>query len=144
MADYLPLISRAVGGLEHNTGENRRALYERARTALVNQLRSVEPALEEADITRERLALEDAIRRVEAEAAAQAPAPEPEPEPTTKDQTPSLRNQGLRNFRETMAEAEDLGDATAEANRAARATNERVPSDRPAETPAEPVSELLF
>ena len=54
MADYYPLISRAVAGLEQNTGENRRVLYERARTALVNQLRGVEPALEEADITRER------------------------------------------------------------------------------------------
>ena len=69
MADYYPLIARAVNGLDKNTGENRRALYERARTALVNQLRSVEPALDESDITRERLALEEAIRKVEAEAA---------------------------------------------------------------------------
>ncbi len=69
MADYYPLISRAVAGLDKNTGENRRALYERARTALVNQLRSVEPALDESDVTRERLALEEAIRKVEAEAA---------------------------------------------------------------------------
>ena len=66
MADYHPLISRAVTGLESNTGENRRVLYERARAALVNQLRSVDPPLEESDITRERLALEEAIRKVEA------------------------------------------------------------------------------
>ena len=39
MADYLPLIARAVETLEKNSGENRRALYERARTALVAQLR---------------------------------------------------------------------------------------------------------
>ncbi len=69
MADYYPLIARAVAGLENSTGENRRALYERARTALVAQLRSVEPALSEQDITRERLSLEEAIRKVEAEAA---------------------------------------------------------------------------
>ena len=69
MADYYPLIARAVAGLDKNTGENRRALYERARTALVTQLRGVEPALDESDITRERLALEEAIRKVEAEAA---------------------------------------------------------------------------
>ena len=69
MTDYHPLISRAVEGLERNTGEARRALYERARTALVTQLRAVEPPLSESDITRERLALEDAIRKVEAEAA---------------------------------------------------------------------------
>jgi hypothetical protein len=69
MTDYHPLISRAVEGLERNSGEVRRALYERARTALVTQLRAVEPPLSESDITRERLALEDAIRKVEAEAA---------------------------------------------------------------------------
>src|SRR6187549_1162634 len=72
MADYHPLIARAVAGLEKNTGENRRALYERARVALVAQLRGVVPALEESEITRERLALEEAIRKVEAEAARQA------------------------------------------------------------------------
>jgi len=69
MTDYLPLIARAVEGLDANTGEARRALYERARSALVTQLRSVEPALPETDITKERLALEDAIRKVEADAA---------------------------------------------------------------------------
>ena len=45
MADYYPLIARAVSGLDRNTGENRRALYDRARVALVNQLRGVQPAL---------------------------------------------------------------------------------------------------
>src|SRR5258708_10052454 len=72
MADYHPLIARAVAGLEKNSGENRRALYERARLALVAQLRGVVPALEESEITRERLSLEEAIRKVEAEAARQA------------------------------------------------------------------------
>src|SRR5580700_6706776 len=67
MADYYPLIARAVDGLGASTGEARRALYERARAALVAQLRGIEPPLSEADITRERLALEDAIRKVEAE-----------------------------------------------------------------------------
>lgn len=69
MADYYPLIARAVAGLEKNTGDGRRALYERARTALVAQLRSVNPPLSENDVTRERLALEELIRKVEAEAA---------------------------------------------------------------------------
>jgi len=54
MADYYPLIARAVAGLEKNTGENRRALYERARAALLTQLRSLTPALNESDITRDR------------------------------------------------------------------------------------------
>jgi len=69
MADYYPLIAKAVSGLEKSTGEARRALYDRARTALLAQLRGGEPALSEPDITRERLALEEAIRKVEAEAA---------------------------------------------------------------------------
>src|SRR5258708_32723431 len=71
MADYYPLISRAVAGLEKNNGENRRAIYERARHALLAQLRGVTPALEESDITRERLALEESIRKAEAESARQ-------------------------------------------------------------------------
>ncbi len=70
MADYYPLIARAVAGLDPNaSGESRRALYERARTALIAQLRGVQPPLTEAEITRERLALEEAVRKVEAEAA---------------------------------------------------------------------------
>src|SRR5215471_1780535 len=72
MADYYPLIARAVAGLEKNTGEGRRVLYERARQALVTQLRGVTPVLSESDVTRERLALEEAIRRVEAESARQS------------------------------------------------------------------------
>jgi hypothetical protein len=72
MADYYPLIARAVAGLEKNTGDARRALYERARTALVAQLRGVNPPLSENDVTRERLALEESIRKVEAEAARKA------------------------------------------------------------------------
>ena len=69
MTDYHPLIARAVEGLDKSTGEARRTLYERARTALVAQLRGVEPALSESEITKERLALEEAIRKVEADAA---------------------------------------------------------------------------
>lgn len=84
MADYYPLIARAVAGLDKNTGEARRALYERARSALVAQLRGIDPPLEETEITRERLALEESIRKVEAEAARRArldAAPPPPPAP---------------------------------------------------------------
>ncbi|MGB3272875.1 MAG: hypothetical protein WBA66_08255, partial [Xanthobacteraceae bacterium] len=73
MADYYPLIARAVAGLDPSaTGESRRALYERARSALIAQLRGVDPPLSESEITRERLALEEAVRKVEAEAASRA------------------------------------------------------------------------
>src|ERR1700683_4588153 len=53
MTDYQPLIARAIEGLGKSTGEARRALYERARSALVTQLRAVEPALSESGIPRE-------------------------------------------------------------------------------------------
>jgi hypothetical protein len=134
------LIARAVGGLDHNTGENRRALYERARAALVSQLRGVDPPLDEEEITRERLALEDAIRRIETETAEreQPAAPPAEAAPAEK---PSLRDHALRNFRETMAEAEGLGDGAAEANRAARSVYDKVPGQEQAPPPRPPVSE---
>ena len=73
MADYYPLIARAIAGLDPSApGESRRALYERARTALIAQLRSVQPPLSESEITRERLSLEEAVRKVESEAAQRA------------------------------------------------------------------------
>src|SRR5262249_1625959 len=72
MADYYPLIARAVAGLEKNTGDARRSVYERARTGLVAEWRGVTPALSESDVTRERLALEEAVRKVEAESARQS------------------------------------------------------------------------
>jgi hypothetical protein len=87
MADYHPLIARAVDGLGTSTGEARRALYERARAALVAQLRAIEPPLSEADITRERLALEDAIRKVEAETVRKART-EPRPAPSPMQPNP--------------------------------------------------------
>jgi hypothetical protein len=129
MADYHPLISRAVAGLENNTGENRRVLYERARAALVNQLRGVDPPLEESDITRERLALEEAIRKVEADAAKRA---WPDEQAGARQGQPStLRDQGMRGFRETVAEADNLGGAAAQARRSAREFYEAVPGDQP-------------
>ena len=69
MTDYYPLISRAVASLSKNTGEARRTIYERARSALVDQLRGLDPPLPESEITRQRLALEESIRKVESEAA---------------------------------------------------------------------------
>src|SRR5881628_1490054 len=73
MADYYPLIARAIAGLDPSApGEQRRALYERARAALIAQLRSVQPPLSESEITRERLSLEEAVRKVESEAAQRA------------------------------------------------------------------------
>jgi hypothetical protein len=75
MVDYYPVLARAISGLDPSApGEMRRALYERARAALIAQLRGAEPALLESEITRERLSLEEAVRKVEAEATQRARA----------------------------------------------------------------------
>src|SRR5437870_3881576 len=65
MADYYPLIARAVAGLGSNTPETRGTLYERARAALLTQLRVLEPPLGEAVIFDEQIKLESAIRKIE-------------------------------------------------------------------------------
>ena len=67
--NYYRLIARTVKGLDRSSAEARNAVYERARKALVAQLRFNQPALSKADIAKERLVLEEAIRKVEAEAA---------------------------------------------------------------------------
>jgi hypothetical protein len=225
MADYYPLIARAIAALDPNApGESRRALYERARTALIAQLRSVQPPLSESEITRERLSLEEAVRKVESEAAQRAreasrpgggarssgsgdafrrastrategnspapqtaapprtrpappppradrpsfnvddqgdaprapraprfdaprqsgpsaPPPMPEPPPAGRDRASGRRQPdvgpplppapGVRGFRDITADANDLGGAAAQANRAARRTYANVPSPSP-------------
>lgn len=69
MADYKELIRRAVEALPENNGAARRAVYEKARAALVGQLRGLDPPLSARDITQHRLQLEDCIRQVEQEAS---------------------------------------------------------------------------
>ena len=75
MAEYYPLLDRAVSGLTDTTAEARRSIYERARTALIGQLRRMEPPVPEEDIARESTALDEAIARVEARFA-DGPGPE--------------------------------------------------------------------
>ncbi len=87
MAEYFPLLDRAVSGLTEPTAEARRSIYERARAALIGQLRRMDPPVPEEDIARESTALDEAIARVEArfaehgKAAATAPAAEAAPPP---------------------------------------------------------------
>src|SRR5215831_12737379 len=69
MTDYHTVIAQAVEGLDQNTSRTRRALYERARAAQVKHLRAIHPPLSESAIARERLSLESAIRKVEADTA---------------------------------------------------------------------------
>ena len=76
MADYYPLLSKAVSGLKTSTPETRGAIYERARKALLNQLRNLQPPAPEAAIEREARALDEAIARIELEHAGGQPPDE--------------------------------------------------------------------
>ncbi len=67
MADYYPIISRAVSKLASNTGEARQALYERVRAAFDAKAQERDSPLSETEIKSERAALETAIGKVEAE-----------------------------------------------------------------------------
>ena len=65
MVDYFPVLNRAVGALDPNTPETRRGVYDRARRALIDGLRSSDPALSDTDLRTQSAALEGAIRQVE-------------------------------------------------------------------------------
>jgi hypothetical protein len=71
MADFFPLISRAVSMLPDTaTQSDRDAIYNKARAALERQLRSIEPALTEENIAKELGTLELSIAKVEGDYAA--------------------------------------------------------------------------
>jgi hypothetical protein len=79
MADYYPLLSKAVAALAPNTPEARHSVYDRARAALNRQLSAIEPPVAPAIAEREMAALAAVIRRIEAEQGGGAvPSPEPD------------------------------------------------------------------
>src|SRR5262249_47364867 len=67
MADYYPVIARAVSRLPSKTDEARHSIYERARTALRENLRRHDPPLSTAELATQQFALQAAISRVEIE-----------------------------------------------------------------------------
>ncbi|MEH3119623.1 MAG: histidine kinase [Methylorubrum populi] len=102
MADYYPLLARALDALPDRSPALRRAVYDRARSALIAQLRSLDPPVPEADIDLERQALDTAIGRLEAEYAAppvavQEPGKAPEDAPRAPSPPPPepLRSEPL-------------------------------------------------
>jgi hypothetical protein len=84
MTDYYQLMTRAIASVDASTGKSRHSLYGRARDALVESLRNLDPRLSESEITRERLLLEQAIRDVEADAARRLSVETQQPRPVTK------------------------------------------------------------
>ena len=71
MTDFYSVLQRAVASLPDGSGPQRRAVYDKARKALLKQLQSFDPPLPSADVTAQRLALEDAIRKIENDIARQ-------------------------------------------------------------------------
>ena len=90
MADYFPLLSRALDALPDRSPEMRNAVYERARGALVGQLRSLDPPLSDADIDHERRQLDAAIARLEVGYGADPVEPDEIPEEATLPAGPPL------------------------------------------------------
>jgi len=67
------LITKAVAGLDPDApGESRQTIYERARCSYLAELRIINPPFTKPKITRERLTLEEAVRRVEGETSQRA------------------------------------------------------------------------
>ncbi len=106
MAEYYAVLSRAVASLEANTPETRRAVYDKARNALIGQLKAIVPPLPTSEISRQRLELEEAIRRAEREATSGAaavpraatrrpapatPPPPPPPQPEVPEPPPQAQ-----------------------------------------------------
>lgn len=127
MAEYYAVLSKAVAGLENNGADTRRAVYDKARNALIGQLKAIEPPLPTAEISRQRLELEEAIRRVEREAAAAVKTP-PRALPAVARgaAAPAQRAAAQRAakpspqdvFRRAIQEAESGGERAAQADRA--------------------------
>ena len=67
MTDYYQVIAHGIGGLDKNSPDSRREFYWLARTELEVQLCGLDPPLTHSEIVRERLALDEAIRKLEAE-----------------------------------------------------------------------------
>ena len=108
MAEYYPLLVKAVSALDLDANEARQVLYERARKALIGQLRTVMPPLPQAHIDSESRALDLAIARIEAECAVKAARrgglqgqaggarpPAPAPRPPQGPQVPPAAPGGL-------------------------------------------------
>jgi hypothetical protein len=93
MADYYSLIARAVSRLPSNTDEARRAIYERARTALQESSRTLE--ISEAEQANAQFALEAAIRRVEQNVAIETAVHRMEQDLIPTDTRPILREEDV-------------------------------------------------
>ncbi|TDR89251.1 histidine kinase [Enterovirga rhinocerotis] len=104
MADYYPLLARALDGLSDNTPDTRALVFDRARAALTSQLRAVQPPLADEELAREIASLDEAISRAEraysaSERSAAAPLPPEPPEPAVEPVRPRVGGTPIRSPR---------------------------------------------
>lgn len=81
MADFVSVLNRAIETTGAATPEARKALYDKARAALVRQLESRDPPLSAEQLADQTAALDRAVSEVEAKFAAPAPATREPAEP---------------------------------------------------------------
>lgn len=86
MAQYYAVLKKAISALQPSSSDARRGIYEKARSALVNQLKAIQPPLSTSEISRQRLELEEAIRKVEREALAVVPIQVVPPPPVSYEE----------------------------------------------------------
>lgn len=137
MADFVSVLRRAVGNLKDNNEAARHALYGKARTALLGQLKALDPPLSAEELQRQTAALDTAIASLEAEYALAEvgfePPPEPDEVPPEVTESPAIAHQPAQpphrpadDLRSTITAAERLGPASADAARQARAAMGRA------------------
>jgi hypothetical protein len=150
--NYHRLIARAVKGLD-SSAEARQLIYERARKALIAHLRFNQPGLSKAVIVKERLALDEAIRNIEAETVRKSrpeittqptttirslrtadggtsskppdwPAVRPDPREKLLSGWSAMQEEAVSGFREEVREVHDFGAVTPTAMQTAPQTGE--------------------
>ena len=93
MADYYVILKRAVEALPDGNRERRQAIYDKARKALLTKLQNMDPPLAPSDISRQRMALEEAVRAVERDLTLQQQEIEADEEAEDFASPPSYRPQ---------------------------------------------------
>lgn len=145
MADYFPLLARAIGGLPNKTGDARTVIYERARKALLAQLRNADPPLRDDDIAREQASLEEAIRRLEADYI--EPEPIVAPPVPVDDEPQAIAEQAdeaaLREERAGFEPHEDEPEAPAAVPPVEPSTRVAPAASRPRHDEADPYDDLM-
>jgi hypothetical protein len=147
MANYYPLLARAIQGLEQNTPEARADIYDRARGALTRQLSGLDPVTSAGVAERELAALDAVIAQLEVEFSDSDPRQVEEAPPwePTRPQAPR-RNAQTVNRKPLLAVLASVGMVVVAAvatlaylrRHEPPATTNRVVSraQTPAETPA--------